>query len=583
MRPRALLLAAAPADGIRVSTAQALVLPLFAAAALACAAAAAGNAWRVVWLALCAACALTTTTLALDLAHRDPAGARLAAAAAGVLAAVALLRAVVPGARRELLFDAGVLGLGVATAWLGFVAVPALHGPAATLAALVLHALACGALAAAAVCSSAVGRDGGRTAAERLVLAQMLQLVSVIGGVGPVVHGIALGLSALAVLAAVAARPSDVARPDPENDGADDAVRRHLIAPMACVTVFPASLVLLLALRGPSAVEVGLWGATWSVAGLLVFARQNWLVGDRHRAVVRERVLRREMVRRNAELAALTDLADAVTRMREERPLVQRGLDVLLRIADARSAHIEVGDEHHALPPGAVAPPEGSGALRLPLAVREQQIGTVILARGEAGFPEDVVRLVGLLVDQLAVGLSHIRDYREKSHQALRDPLTGVYNRRVLQDALSRELLRAAREDGEVALTLLDIDDFKSINDVHGHDVGDEVLRRVAACGHDVVRPQDTFARIGGEEFAVLTPGAGAREALLIAERLRIAVAALGVLPDRAVTVSAGLAAWPADAHDADTLRRVADEALYRAKAAGKNRCELAGGAPTPV
>ena len=173
----------------------------------------------------------------------------------------------------------------------------------------------------------------------------------------------------------------------------------------------------------------------------------------------------------------------------------------------------------------------------------------MLVGRDEPFAPE-TMRLVGVLGDQLAVGLSHIRDYTEKTHQALRDPLTGIYNRRVLQDALTRELLRARREDGELALTMLDIDDFKSINDVHGHDAGDEVLRRVAACGREVVRPGDTFARIGGEEFALLTPGAGAQEALLVAERLRLAVAALHVLPDRGVTVSAGLAAWPADAVD---------------------------------
>ena len=153
----------------------------------------------------------------------------------------------------------------------------------------------------------------------------------------------------------------------------------------------------------------------------------------------------------------------------------------------------------------------------------------------------------------------------------------------MLQDALTRELLRARREGGRLSLTMLDIDDFKSINDVHGHDAGDEVLRRVAACGREVVRPGDTFARVGGEEFALLTPGAGAEEALLVAERLRVAVAALDVLPDRGVTVSAGLAAWPVDAVDGDALHRAADEALYRAKAAGKNRCELAGEAPAPA
>jgi diguanylate cyclase (GGDEF)-like protein len=564
-----------------VTTAHALVLPLYAAAALACGAAAAGRAWRTVWLALCAACALAATTFALQLAGRDPAVARALAGAAALVAALILLRTVLPGARRELVFDAGVLGLGVATAWLGFIAVPALDGPAPVLAALTLHSLACGVIAAAAVCSSAVGGDGGHTAIERLAVAQMLQLAALVDGVGAALHGVLLGLAAIAVLLAAAARPLHVAEPDPENDGADDAVRRHLLAPVACVTVFPASLVLLLVLRGPSTREIALWGTTWSIAGLLVFARQNWLLGDRHRAIARERDLRREMVRRNAELAALSDLADAMTRLRDEGPLIERGLDVLLRIAGARSAHVEVAGERHALPPGAAVPEEGPAALSLQLVVRDEHIGAVTLEAGETGFPEDVVRLVALLADQLAVGLSHIRDYKEKSHQALRDPLTGIYNRRVLQDALARELQRAAREDGEVALTLLDIDDFKAINDVHGHDAGDEVLRRVAACGRDVVRPQDTFARIGGEEFALLTPGAGAREALLIAERLRIAVAALDVLPDRNVTVSAGIAAWPADAHDGDALRRAADDALYTAKATGKNRCQLAGGAPT--
>jgi diguanylate cyclase (GGDEF)-like protein len=394
----------------------------------------------------------------------------------------------------------------------------------------------------------------------------------------------ALGAAAAAVVAAAVARPRSIVGHDPENDGADDAVRRHLLAPIACMAVFPASLAVLLVISGPSTLEVALWGATWSLAGLLVFARQNWLLGDRHRAVARERDLRREMVRRNAELAALTDLADAMTRLREEPELVQRGLHVLLRAADAHAVHIELAGDHHSLPADALAPGDDDPhALSLPLVVRDEQLGSVTLSsRGEA-FAEETRLLVGLLADQLAVGLSHVRDYNEKSHQALRDPLTGIYNRRVLQDALARELQRSDRDGTEVALALLDIDDFKAINDVHGHDAGDEVLRRVAACGRDVLRPHDTFARIGGEEFALLTPGAGAHEALLIAERLRVAVAALDVLPDRGVTVSVGLAAFPVDAHDGDALRRAADAALYRAKAAGKNRCELAGEAPTPA
>ncbi len=580
MRPQDLVHRRGPADGSGVTTAHAILLPMFAAAALACAAAAAEPPWRAVWALFALAGTMATASFAADLAGHDPSVPALGACTALALASTTLLRTVVPGARRELLFDGGVLGLGIVTVWVGFLAVPALDGPAIPVAAVLLLAASAGAVAVALVASSTMGVAGGHAALERLLLAHAALFVAVLReDVLP--HALALGLAALTFMAAVAARPRTVVAADPEDDGADDAVRRHLVAPISCMTIFPGSLVVLVAMRGPSTVEVLLWGATWSIAGLLLFARQSWLLGDRHRAVARERDLRRAMVRRQAELSALTDLADAMTRLRDEEELVARGLHVLLRAADAESVHIELAGVQHRLPPNAAQPPDAAGALSLPLVVRDEQIGDVTLVPRDGGFDEEARRLVGLLADQLAVGVSHLRDYNEKSHQALRDPLTGIYNRRVLQDALDRALLSAVREDGEVSLTMLDIDDFKAVNDVHGHDMGDEVLRRVAACGRDVVRPGDTFARVGGEEFALLTPGAGAQEALLIAERLRLAVAALEVLPDRAVTVSAGLATWPADALDGGTLGRVADEALYRAKAAGKNRCELAGGAPT--
>jgi diguanylate cyclase (GGDEF)-like protein len=566
-----------------VTSAHAALLPLLAATALACLHAARGAIWRTVWLLLAGTCGLAAAMVAVDLGGGDPQPVGLAASIALMGAAAALFRAIVPGTRRELLFDGTMLGLGIATIWAGFVVVPALDGPWEALTAAVLMAASGGALALAAVCSFGTAGRNAYPAVLRICVAHSILLLCRVAGVGDVGFAVALGLSALVLLSAAAVRPRARTQSDPEDDGADSPMLRHLMAPIACMAVFPASLGVLLAVRGPSTLEVALWGATWSIAGLLIFARQHWLSGDRHRAVVRERELRREMVRRNAELAALTDLAGAVTQMRKERPLVDRALQVLLRVADARSVHIELAGERSCLPPGALPPGEEDDpfALSLPLVVRDEQLGSVTLQSREEPFPAETVRLIGLLADQLAVGVSHIRDYNEKSHQALRDPLTGIYNRRVLLDAMARELLRAARENGEVALTMLDIDDFKAINDVYGHEMGDEVLRRVAACGRDVVRPGDTFARIGGEEFALLTPGTGTREALLIAERLRLAVAALEVVPERGVTVSAGLAAWPADAHDGDTLRRAADEALYRAKAAGKNRCELAGEAPS--
>ncbi len=290
------------------------------------------------------------------------------------------------------------------------------------------------------------------------------------------------------------------------------------------------------------------------------------------------------MVRRNAELAALTDLADAVTRMRGERPLVERGLQVLLHVSDARSVHIELGGEHHQLPPGATLPDGDPFAVGMPLVVRDQQLGSVMLVGRDEPFAAETLRLVGVLGDQLAVGLSHIRDYTEKSHQALRDPLTGIYNRRVLQDALARELLRARRDDGELALTMLDIDDFK----------GDQRRprsrrRRRGAAARRRVRARRGAP--GGHVRAHRRRGVRAAHARRRRRRRRCSSPSACAspwqrstcCPTAGVTVSAGLAAYPADAPDGDTLRRAADEALYRAKAAGKNRCELAGEASAPA
>jgi diguanylate cyclase (GGDEF)-like protein len=574
---------AAHADGLAVTAAEASLLPLYLAAGLACLHAARGRVWRLTWLLFGVGALMLAATFGLAIAGGPTAGTRLVATGALAAASLAVLRALLPDARREVVFDGAMLGLGGLTVWGGFVVIPALDEPWPRVAALALLALSGAALNFAAACSFGTKDRSANPAVLRLCAGHAALLLPAVGGFGPVVHFLLLATAAVALLAAVDRRPREETLVDPEDDGAEAPLRRHLAAPVACMAIFPGSLAALLVVRAPSPLEVAVWGATWSLAGLLIFARQNWLMGDRHRAVARERDLRREMVRRNAELAALTDLASAVTQMRDERSLVDRGLQVLLRVADARGVDIELAGVRHALPADApsIAQEGDPHALSLPLIVRDEQLGTVSLGSRGGPFDPESARLVGLLANQLAVGLSHIRDYNEKSDQALRDPLTGIYNRRVLQDALDRALLSAARENGHVGLTLFDIDDFKAINDVHGHDVGDEVLRRVAACGRQVVRPGDTFARIGGEEFALLTPGAGTEEALLIAERLRLAVAALDVLPDRSVTVSAGLASWPVDATDGDALRRAADEALYRAKAAGKNRVELAGGAPS--
>lgn len=159
---------------------------------------------------------------------------------------------------------------------------------------------------------------------------------------------------------------------------------------------------------------------------------------------------------------------------------------------------------------------------------------------------------------------------------AATDGLTKIANRRTFEAALDREVARATRSAERVSLVMVDIDNFKLLNDTHGHQAGDEVLRNVAAALSCECRDFDTAARYGGEEFAVILPGCGPEEAFDIAERLRVAVSlAPSVVP---ITASAGVSTYPAHAQDADTLVRAADEALYASKHAGRNRTSLAGG-----
>ena len=164
---------------------------------------------------------------------------------------------------------------------------------------------------------------------------------------------------------------------------------------------------------------------------------------------------------------------------------------------------------------------------------------------------------------------------------AMIDPLTGVLNRRAFFDVASREVARSARHDRPLSVAALDIDHFKTVNDVHGHAAGDRVLAEVSACLSASIREEDALGRIGGEEFALLMPETTLPDAARLADRLRRLVASLAFEGDTerfAVTVSMGLSAPDgAEASIKGALRR-ADAALYDAKEGGRNRiCAFAG------
>jgi diguanylate cyclase (GGDEF)-like protein len=372
----------------------------------------------------------------------------------------------------------------------------------------------------------------------------------------------------------------------------------RLILPLVALVIMPVILIAEYASGGLDLGAIVWFAATFLLVLGLAFGRQAYLLLDNRRSVIRERELREEVMRRNEELEALTGLATTMTQTLEEPPIVERGLGVLHLAARATSSafYVRKGDWHqlaatsggwaseHGWAGRPVAPAGrpathvrgGREILRLPLSTRGNDLGFVTLMRpvGEP-FEQQELDLLGLLGDQLAIAVQNARDYREKLDQAIRDPLTGLYNRRFFYEALEKEVQRSARYGSTASLVLFDVDDFKRINDTLGHQAGDDVLRMIGSIVAGLIRPVDSFARLGGEEFGLLLPETSQFEALLAAERLRTAISRHKMLPDRKVTMSGGVASCPADATTVEELERKADVALYWAKGNGKNLCAV--------
>jgi two-component system, cell cycle response regulator len=176
---------------------------------------------------------------------------------------------------------------------------------------------------------------------------------------------------------------------------------------------------------------------------------------------------------------------------------------------------------------------------------------------------------------------------RQMSESALRDGLTRAYNKRYLTERIESELQYALRHDTPVSLIFLDIDHFKRINDVHGHQAGDHVLVQLATLAMSILGEDEVFARYGGEEFAVISRGMETAAAQALSERIRASVEAHPFVFDGAtipVTISIGVSRAPGSgiATAVDLVAR-ADEALYAAKRAGRNRVSVAPGAPVAV
>src|SRR4051812_27895307 len=517
-------------------------------------------------------------------------------------ASICLLAGLAPLVRRNLLrsrlervldaliFDAVVVSLGV---W--FIGLPGFSGGDPVLTAVFMIDLA--ALALAAIPTLAASERKDRRTGWWLVAVCASACVgdAVVAQGGPAaVTAISWGAAGVALLAAAADRSNL-----PEEEAHGGFVIARIVLPLVGVLAFPVAAAVVQAQHGLTR-GAAIYFSTFFVASLtLGLGRQAYLLLDNRRAVTLERRLRGEVVRRNEELEALTALATTLTETLEEDPVVERGLAALRLASRASSMALHVHAKEGLEMRAAVgawgtdapwvtreAPSDwrpgmttlgGRQIVRLAVSARGNEIGLVTLVRREDDPVTDgEMDLLRLLVDQIAIAVQNARDYRDRLEQAIRDPLTGLLNRRYLYEAFATEIERCNRYGTVGSIVLLDVDDFKLVNDTLGHTAGDGVLCEIGRIATGVIRGADSFARVGGEEFALLLPETTQLDALIVAERLRRAISAASILPDRTVTVSAGIASWPEDGTTLEQIEGKADGALYWAKRNGKNLCAVA-------
>jgi diguanylate cyclase (GGDEF)-like protein len=225
----------------------------------------------------------------------------------------------------------------------------------------------------------------------------------------------------------------------------------------------------------------------------------------------------------------------------------------------------------------------------VPLIVGARIVGTLACwSRRPDAFAEEDERVLEMMASQVATAVIAADTTETSERRALQDPLTGLPNRRQLNEDISGVISRWAEDGRKAVVAMVDIDNFKRLNDDFGHRVGDVTLQKVASVMRLSIRDSDRIYRYGGEEFVVIFADAGRVEAILLAERLLKAVADTPLSGDNLepvgpVTMSAGLAIMPDDGTDIPKLIELADRAMYRAKEAGRNRVHLYDDDVTPA
>lgn len=219
---------------------------------------------------------------------------------------------------------------------------------------------------------------------------------------------------------------------------------------------------------------------------------------------------------------------------------------------------------------------QAESLLAVPLRARGRTLGALLLTGARGSFDASARRVLEILANQAAATIQLIKDKEQQRQLAVRDGLTGLYNRRAFGELLGAAIANEDRRPaGSLGLVILDLDHFKKLNDTYGHPAGDAALRSLARLLDQHLRKGDQAARYGGEEFVVILPGSDAERSTGAAERLRSALEKHRFVFEGAripLSASLGVAVWPGDGREPEPLLAAADRALYAAKQAGRNR-----------
>ncbi|MCL4502786.1 MAG: sensor domain-containing diguanylate cyclase [Deltaproteobacteria bacterium] len=219
--------------------------------------------------------------------------------------------------------------------------------------------------------------------------------------------------------------------------------------------------------------------------------------------------------------------------------------------------------------------------IALPLVVRGEVIGVfeVVNVEDEEFFREKYLPHLSIVADYVAIAVDNVRNLQKLQARTYIDEVTGFYNSRYLIFSLDHLIPQILAEGGECSLVFLDLDNFKSVVDNHGHLRGSKVLGEVARVIHSLLGPDDSVVRYGGDEFVILLPHYSKSQSLELIRRLREKINRTGFLTDEGldirVTASYGIATLPEDARDREDLLAIADKAMFHSKGRGKNRIVL--------